>query len=526
MKSLHGQVSMEWIARYNDSNNLNYFERAMVTDESGNVYVTGYKQVPGNSGDYATLKYNSSGVLLWSAFYDGPAQAFEDPKSIAIDNQKNVYVTGYSTGNGNNYATVKYNSEGVEQWVARFTGPQFKDFANVVKVDKNRNVYVTGYGLRADSDYDYLTIKYDQLGNQQWIRTYNGTGNGFDRATAMAIDDSGNVIVTGYSNGIGTLNRSDFATLKYSPDGDLKWVERYNSLSDFRAIANAVVVDRYGNVYVTGEADSIYQDFATIKYNNNGVLQWAARYNGPEQNNDVPYSIALDSSGNVLVAGTSYYNFTTVKYNTDGTELWVDRYKGLDSTYDEAYALATDKFDNVYVTGYTSGGPGAYADYTTIKYDPNGNMNWVEIYNSGGADDIAHSIGLDTSGNVYISGSVDNNNIHKFATIKYSQLTRINTISSQVLNEYRLLQNYPNPFNPVTEINFTIPVESKINLVVYDINGKEISILVNGLQNAGNYSVAWDASNFASGIYFYKLIGFNSNNGVNYSETKKMLLVK
>lgn len=87
-------------------------------------------------------------------------------------------------------------------------------------------------------------------------------------------------------------------------------------------------------------------------------------------------------------------------------------------------------------------------------------------------------------------------------------------------SEYKLYQNYPNPFNPATTINYDLPAGGFVRLVVYDILGKEIDVLVNEKQNTGKYKVIWDASNYPSGMYFYKLMTDN------YSETKKMVFVK
>jgi hypothetical protein len=92
--------------------------------------------------------------------------------------------------------------------------------------------------------------------------------------------------------------------------------------------------------------------------------------------------------------------------------------------------------------------------------------------------------------------------------------------NQQVPNVYSLSQNFPNPFNPATEIKFSIPGQSFVKLVVYDINGNEVATLVNNEKPAGNYSVKFDATNFASGIYFYKLTAGS------FESTKKMALVK
>ncbi|HRF65391.1 MAG TPA: YCF48-related protein [Ignavibacteria bacterium] len=101
----------------------------------------------------------------------------------------------------------------------------------------------------------------------------------------------------------------------------------------------------------------------------------------------------------------------------------------------------------------------------------------------------------------------------------------ITTISSLVPKSFNLHQNYPNPFNPVTKIRFSIPASGEISsrvisLRIYDILGKEITVLVNEELKPGIYETDWDASNFSSGIYFYSLITDN------FTQTRKMVLIK
>lgn len=85
---------------------------------------------------------------------------------------------------------------------------------------------------------------------------------------------------------------------------------------------------------------------------------------------------------------------------------------------------------------------------------------------------------------------------------------------------YKLNQNYPNPFNPVTTISFDIPMTERVKLAIYDMAGKEVTILLNQDMRAGTYKVNWDASSYSTGIYLYKLTAGT------YEETKKMVLLK
>src|ERR1044072_5373737 len=115
------QVSEEWVARYNGPGNASDNAVDIAVDDDGNVYITGSSTGAGTFADYATIKYNSAGVQQWVARYNGPGNFFDEPADLAIDNAGNVYVTGRSAGDGtdDDYATIKYNSAGVVQWVAR-----------------------------------------------------------------------------------------------------------------------------------------------------------------------------------------------------------------------------------------------------------------------------------------------------------------------------------------------------------------------------------------------------------------------
>jgi len=90
------QVTQEWVARYNGPGNSNDNAWSLAVDGSGNVYVTGSSDVSGTGRDYATVKYNSSGVQQWVARYNGPGNSSDNARSLAVDGSGSVYVTGES----------------------------------------------------------------------------------------------------------------------------------------------------------------------------------------------------------------------------------------------------------------------------------------------------------------------------------------------------------------------------------------------------------------------------------------------
>ncbi|TET23979.1 MAG: T9SS type A sorting domain-containing protein [Candidatus Stahlbacteria bacterium] len=212
------QVTEEWVARYNGPASGRDKAYAIAVDGSGNVYVTGGSEGSGTDLDYATVKYSSSGAQQWVARYNSPAIDFDVASAITVDNSGNVYVTGWSEASGEedyDYATIKYNSAGEEQWVARYSvSADFDDVLRpTIAVDGSGNVYITATSQFEDTEYDYVTIKYNSAGIEQWVMRYNGPGNSFDYALDLALDGSGNVYVTGCSFGSGN---SDYATIKYS----------------------------------------------------------------------------------------------------------------------------------------------------------------------------------------------------------------------------------------------------------------------------------------------------------------------
>ena len=363
---------------------------------------------------------------------------------------------------------------------------------------------------------------------EAWVRFYgSGLAPAEDFAFAVAVDGSGNVHVTGYSTD--TTSLADYVTIKYNAAGVLQWVARYNGPENSDDRATAIAVDGLGNVYVTGysyDASGTYSDYVTIKYDANGNQLWITRYNGPGNYDDRATALAVDGSGNVYVTGSSwgsgtYDDYATIKYDASGNQLWIARYNGPLNYDDCATSLAVDGSGNVYVTGF-SYSSWTYYDYATIKYDANGNQLWIARYIGN-----ATALVVDGSGNVYVTGSNSHYNWSVFTTIKYTQGPTSVQEEKRVPESFALLQNYPNPFNPSTNIKFDLPTGQAgisglglVSLKVFNILGQEVATLVNEALRPGSYEVTFNATGLASGVYFYRLVAGS------FTETKKLVLLR
>jgi uncharacterized delta-60 repeat protein len=407
-----------WVARYNGPGNGYDIATAIALDALDNVYVTGSSAGSGTGYDYATVKYDASGNVVWTqhaggaARYNGPASGWDESRSIAVDHNGGVYVTGQSLGAVHDYdfATVKYDASGTEQWRARYGVPLMsRELGRRVVTDASGNVYVTGYSANseADADKDYVTIKYNSSGVRQWAALYDGPAHGHDEANAIAVDASGNVYVTGFCQ----FSAGDYniATVKYNSYGVRQWCvwAGWPASSDG---ATAIALDAAGNIYVTGYSagSGTARDYFTLMYNSNGQPQWSALYDGPASGDDEACAIALGIvRGNVYVyvtgssAGSGTYDdYATVKYDAAGKQQWVARYEGL--AYDWAKDIAVDASGNAYVTGRSQTVTGD--DYVTVKYNSRGIQQWVASYD-GGSRGQAAAIAVDASGNSYVTGS-------------------------------------------------------------------------------------------------------------------------
>lgn len=253
-----------------------------------------------------------------------------------------------------------------------------------------------------------LYAQFDTL----WIRTINGTGNTSDQSSASATDNAGNIYCCGTTQNSGT--NTDLQVAKYSPAGVLLWSKTYNGTANAFDAANAMVIDITGNIYVTGGANySAGFDMVTIKYNSSGDTVWVRRYNGTQNISDEASSITIDTAGNIYVAGYSTNtgnssDATVLKYSPSGALLFAKTFNSGPNQADGLLDVRVDNSFNIYVPGY-AGSTNSGNNFWIMKLNSTGDTVWSKIFNgSSNASDFAKKIRIDTLGNVYAAGYLDN----------------------------------------------------------------------------------------------------------------------
>jgi hypothetical protein len=362
----HSSPAQNWFWGRGSGNSGSVEGIATATDDSGNVYCTGFIEGPANFGPFSLnatapgdaflLKYNSTGNILW-AIQCGSTGSIG--WSVATDHSGNILLAGafsapfmafgtdtiYNHGTGFDIFLIKFNSAGNELWMRSAGGPG-TDGITGVATDDNDNILVTGNGgadtmiFDSDTISDPLLIglfiaKYNPSGNLSWIR-YN-PGSGIDFSNGISCDRNGNSYITGKLNSdtlvmgsdtlFNTMNYTGFFVAKFDPSGNGLWAR--SAGGDCYTEGKNVVTDSTGNVYVTGnftsptitfgatvltnaDNDSVSSDFFLVKYDPYGNVLWAKA--GNCAGNNVVYSLARDGYNRIFVAGMFLFN--PVSFNT------------------------------------------------------------------------------------------------------------------------------------------------------------------------------------------------------------------
>jgi hypothetical protein len=241
-------------------------------------------------------------------------------------------------------------------------------------------------------------------------------------------------------------------------------------------------------------------------------------------------SVAISSDGNTFAEGGAYDNsnqgatwiFTMSGgvWTQQGTKLIGTGSVGLPY---QGWSVALTSNGNTLIEGGLNDNNNTGAVWIFTRSGSVWTQSGTKLVGTGAIGTFVYqgwSVAISSNGNTAIEGAYGDNTGVGAVWVFVNPSIGITTISTDIPKNYSLSQNYPNPFNPSTSIRYDLPKNGIVKLVVFDELGREIKILVNENQTAGTYEATFNASQYPSGVYFYKLI----TDG--FSETKKMLMIK
>ncbi len=387
---------------------------AIALDNNGDVIVSGVKW-NGHDMDMLTLKLNASdGATIWQALYAGDNDFMDVPDEVTTDASGNIAITGITyTGSNTSWLTLKYNSSGSLLWTKVLENNLTDSYIEPkdIHISADGSIGVTGYHGNSEYFQCYYTIVYSETGDVIWSDLYEPEGSEQINSYANGItsDEEGNWYVTGILNTVDPRMH----TLKYSQDGNLLWENTAEGeLSQALGIENGD-----GVVYVGGRHFGDWVDDGTllISYNYDGTENWV------QATNDLidvrPALLTLDASGSPVISAWGYDGGTfdnrlkTIRYDVDGnvTDEWSFNIANIGlGGFNEYMQLAVDATGNFYMmfnSFYTD--LGNTFEVAKAEFGEDG-FSWDFRFTKGGASAIELlSTYKDAQNNTYLSGMYD-----------------------------------------------------------------------------------------------------------------------
>jgi hypothetical protein len=304
----------------------------------------------------------------------------------------------------------------IQQFTVTFNGvTDTVDFMPLI-IDTSGNVTVSTNNKISATQYDATTATQLSSGVTSWVNSFSSPTNQKAFVTASCADNVGNIYVTGGVR-TSTANGLDIFVIGYDNMGNQFMSGYYNGPNSTTDVGSAICVDNSGYVYVTGASDGVLAgitDYATVAFNAiTGFQQWATRYDYSGAM-DIPTGITYDgTTSSVFVTGASGTTFTdydvaTVKYKggtLGGAQISVVRTINSGAGIDKPFGMVTDASGNMYIAGTMYNGTTNNYDLQVQKLDTSLAIVWVQNYDGYGADDAGIGIALDGQNNVIVAGS-------------------------------------------------------------------------------------------------------------------------
>jgi hypothetical protein len=399
------QVQTAWIRDYDSPVHQADWGHRAASDSAGNVFVVGRSFNPSvgfppapPTDDLITLKYDPAGNLLWSQRFDYLG-GNDNGRDVLVAADGSVYAIAYSSGYvGANYVTdmitLKYSSTGALLWSRSYDGPGASaDLVRRARLDPAGNIVLAGYSLSATGDSDGALVCYDPAGNLLWTRLVNGSANLNDSLYDLGFAADGTIRAVGHVNNGG---EQALAVASFGPGGNLLWLRENNGpVAGVEYLLSAAVTPG-GDTYACGNTlgGVSGQDIVVLKYDAAGNFQWRRTISGTGNGTDNALELAADASAQVHVCGyvrqaSGGEDMLLAKYDPSGTLLWQRNWDSGAQLDDQAWSVELDALGRATLGGWrvASSGTVTDRDYALVQYDSDGTLRWSHLVSSPGVED-------------------------------------------------------------------------------------------------------------------------------------------
>ena len=401
-------------------------------DAFGNLIIVGNTLVTSGNTDVLIVKYDSGGNLLWENTYDG-AGSYDYGIGLTTDLLGNVYVTA-STSSFSliSITTLKYSSSGTLLWDQSYqeSGVLYQS-PSAISLDNLGNVIVAGGTFSSTSETDWVILKYDNNGTLIWNKGYDYAGF-HEIPVSIKILPNNNITISGFSSP--AINNWDFANLELDKTTGSTLSEARISLPNIN-INNgfAVEIDNTSNIFIAGTSDNGNDlDFELIKINSAFDIEWDKKFDGRGLD-DKPKALAIDSNGDIIVAGNSNKSIggtdmLVIKVDQNGDEKWRRNHMApVESGEAQVTKMQISLDDNIFIAGTVQGMQGE--DFNLFMLDPNGDIKMGKSYNSSGSNkDVLADLNVLNGNEIFITGISDDGSTIKYTTVKYDLIKKENGI--------------------------------------------------------------------------------------------------
>ncbi|MBD3233246.1 MAG: T9SS type A sorting domain-containing protein [candidate division Zixibacteria bacterium] len=479
------------------------------------------------------MKIDSNGNKEWSRTYcDNTAEG----NSVSVTDDGGYIITGSSVvGDNSEMALLKTNSYGDSLWSAAY-GREGNDAGYSIRILEDKGFIIAGsIQSSGREDLDFYVVRTDSVGNLIWENSYGGTGD--EIAYCIQLSEDGGYAMTGSTTSFGA-GGTDIYVVKIDSLGNIEWDETYGTTGeDLGYYLERAFPEGY---IISGYVSSNSIDAYLVRIDQMGNVIWSRNYGG--WNKDRGRSVRQTSDRNFLLAGTTY------SFGNGEADFYLLKIEG-EYGYEFCCEISMQYDDPIIVP------PGGSFDYRGILVNPNEEPVvtdvWAGVKYDGEFYQTLNFVGNEPlQPSQFITRNITQNIPYYAPPGEYTYIAYTGeyplpcdsfwfdfTVTNEPLHngsddwniyeysDYSMptahsIDAYPNPFNAQSIINYALPQACKVELSVYNLLGQRVETLVNTQQPAGYHSITWDASQYASGIYFYKL------NVGDRQFVKRMMLIK